>query len=205
MKFPIIATIVVSTCAFASIAQAELKIASVNMQDLYKSYYKRFDVEKRLGEQKISIETDIRIRSEKIQVLAKELNTLRQKADPSLSAIARKKIQAEFTTKLNEAQAAEQEFKSFQSRRQLAFQEMQKTQIMILLREIQETIDTAASKGNYDLVVDREASSPPLGTRVFPHVKSSLDITPEMMEVLNKEAPASYNPQEELKKINGGV
>ncbi len=194
MKFPLITTASLALCAFAATAQAEMKVASVNMQELYKSYHKRFDAEKRLGEQKAAVEKEIAQRAEKIKAMAEELNKIRQQVDPSLSDAAKQKIQAEFSTKLNTAQAAEQEFTSFRQHRQVAFQEMQKHEILIILQDIQQQVDEAASKDNYDLVIDSGAVAPPLGTKIFPFVKKSYDITPELMKKINAGAPAGFDP-----------
>ncbi len=198
MKLPIVSTIALTLCAVASTAQAEMKIATVNMQQLYQSYYKKGDAEKRLTVQRDEIQASITERSDKLKALAEEINTLKAKLDPSLAQTTTQKIKAELTTKANEFQAAEQEFKSFVNRRQLAYQEVQKREIILLLQEIQATIDTKAGEAGYDLVLDSGATSQPLGTKTLPFAKSSLDITPEMMKQLNKDAPAGYDPAAQL-------
>ncbi len=203
MKFSALTGLMVAACALATTVQAEVKIAAVNMQDLYKSFYKRIDAEKRLNEQKTQIEEEMRARAEKLKALGEELNAIRKKKDPSLSQAALKKIEAEFTAKLNQAQAIEQEFNSFRQRRELAFKEMQRREILLLLQDIQQLVDEAAGAGNYDLVINSGAASPPLGTMVFPFVKKSLDITPEMIKKLNAGAPAGYDAQAELERANG--
>lgn len=198
MKLPIVSTVALTLCALASSVQAETKIATVNIQQLYQSYYKKVDAEKRLAEQRDEIQVQVTERGEKLKALVEEITKLKAKLDPSLSATASQKIKTELTTKANEAQAAEQEYKSFVSRRQVAFQEMQKREVIILLQEIQALIDTAAGEGGYDLVLDAGAVSPQLGTKVFPYTKASYDITPEMMKKLNKDAPAGFDPAAQL-------
>lgn len=202
MKLPIVSTIAITLSALAAVAQAEVKVATVSMQDLYRSYYKRVDAETRLREQRDSIQEEIKTRGAKLQALVEEINKIKQQIDPSLSEATRKKIQEEYTTKVNEAQAAEQEFKSFQSRRQVAFQEMQKREVLLILQEIQAILDQAAGEGGYDLVLDASAVAPPLGTRIFPYTKKSFDITPNMMKQLNKDAPADFDPEEALNAAN---
>ena len=41
MKFPIITTAIMSLCALAATAQAELKVASVNVTELYAKFYNK--------------------------------------------------------------------------------------------------------------------------------------------------------------------
>ncbi len=203
MKFPTITGLTLAACALASTAQAEIKVAAVNMQDLYKSFYKRVEAEKRLNATKTDIEEEMKSRAEKLKALGEELNAINKKNDPALSQAARQKIQAEFTAKVNQAQASEQEFNQFRQRRELAFKEMQRREILILLQDIQKIIDEAAAAGDYDLLINSGAASPPLGTMVFPFVKKTLDITPEMMEKLNAGAPAGYDPAAEVERANG--
>lgn len=198
MKLPIVSTIALTLCAVASSAQADIKIATVNMQQLYQSYYKKGDAEKRLAEQRDAIQTQVAERGEKLKALAEEINELKAKADPSLSQSMIQKIKTELTAKANEFQAAESEYKSFVNRRQLAFQEVQKREIILLLQEIQTLIDTVSGEAGYDLVIDSGATTQPLGTRVLPYAKSSFDITPEMMKKLNADAPAGYDPAAQL-------
>ncbi len=198
MKLPIVSTIALTLCAVATSAQAEMKVATINMQQLYQSYYKKGDAEKRLAEQRDAIQVQVTERGDKLKALAEEINTLKAKLDPSLAQTTAQKIKAELTTKANEFQAAEQEFKSFVNRRQLAFQEVQKREIILLLQEIQTIIDNAAAEGGYDLIIDASATTQPLGTRVFPFVKTSFDKTPDMIKLLNKDAPAGYDPAAQL-------
>lgn len=194
MKISVISLLVTALFGLMTTAQAEMKVASVNMQELYKSYYKRFDAEKRLIEQKATIDKDISARQEKLKTLVQELQDIKKKDDPSITEEARKRIAKEFQMKQNQAQAEEQEYKGYIQRKQLAFQELQKNEILKVLQEIQATVEEAAAKGDYDIVIDSSAAAAPLGTRVFPFVKKSMDITPEMQKTLNASAPAGFDP-----------
>lgn len=194
MKISVISMMVTALFGLMTTAHAEMKVASVNMQELYKSYYKRFDAEKRLVEQKSAIDKDIAARQEKLKALVQELQEIKKKDDPSITDAARKRIAQEFQMKQNQAQAEEQEYKGYIQRKQLAFQEMQKREILLVLEDIQKTVEEAAAKGDYDIVIDSSAAAAPLGTRVFPFVKKSMDITPEMLKTLNASAPAGFDP-----------
>ena len=60
MKFhTIISTIAVTLCAMVATAQAELKVASVNVTELYTMFYKRFDTEVRLKDEEAKIKAAI--------------------------------------------------------------------------------------------------------------------------------------------------
>ena len=59
MKLPIISTAIVTLAALTATAQAELKIVSVNVQELYTKFYKRFDTETTLQKHLAEIKADI--------------------------------------------------------------------------------------------------------------------------------------------------
>lgn len=201
MKISIVSMMMAAVIGLMTTAQAELKVASVNMQELYKKYYKRFEAEKRLSELKASIDKDVAARQEKLQALMKAMQEIRKKDDPALTENARKAIQTEFQMKQNTAQAEEQEYKSFVQRKQMAFQEAQKSEILTILQEIQKIVEDAAAKVDCDLLIDSAAAAPPMGTKAFPYVKKNLDITPEILKILNASAPAGFDPD----KPAGGI
>ena len=69
MKFPIISTAIVTLAALTATAQAELKIVSVNVQELYTKFYKRFDTETTLQKHLAEIKADIKTREDKLRAL----------------------------------------------------------------------------------------------------------------------------------------
>ncbi len=206
MKFPIISTIAVAACALAATAQAELKVASVNVTELYTMFHKRFNVETSLKDQEAKIKAEIQQREEKLKALQDEDKKIKDRYDPSLSEAATKKLRDEHAAKLNEIQAAAQELQTFAQRRSLAFREMHRREMIALLQEVQTTISDVTSKGGYDIVIDSSATTSQLSTRVFPYVKDTFDITPEVLKQLNAGAPEGFDPKAELERLygNGG-
>ncbi len=202
MKFPIISTVIVTLCALAATAQAELKIASVNVMELYTMFYKRFDVEVQLKSLQADIKKEIQEREEKLKALQEEDKKIKDRYDPSLSAAATKKLRDEHASKLNEIQAAQQELQTFSQRRAMAFQEMHRREMIALLTEVSKVMEDAASQGGYDIVLDSSAMATPLNTKVFPYVKSTFDITPEVLKKLNAGAPEGFDPKAELQKLS---
>ncbi len=204
MKFPIISTIAVAVCALAATAQAELKVASVNVTELYTMFHKRFSVETVLKDQEAKIKAEIQTREEKLKALQEEDKKIKERYDPSLSESATKKLRDEHAAKLNEIQAAAQELQTFAQRRSLAFREMHRREMIALLQEVQTVIADVTGKGGYDLVIDSSATTSQLSTRVFPYVKSTFDITPEVLKQLNAGAPEGFDPKAELERLYGG-
>ena len=78
MKFPILSTALVTLCALTATAQAELKIASVNIQELYTKFYKRFVTETTLQKHLAEVKADIKTREDKLRALQAELKKMHE-------------------------------------------------------------------------------------------------------------------------------
>jgi outer membrane protein len=207
MKFPIISTALVTLCALTATAQAEIKIASVNVQELYTKFYKRFDTETSLQKQLAEIKADIKVREDKIRALQEDLKKIQEKYDSSLSDSAVAKLREQYQAKANELKAADQEMKDFVQRREVAFRELRNSEMRLLVEEVQTAINTVADQSGSDLVLDSGAISPQpqigIGTRVFPYMKKDIDLTPEVLKQLNAGAPQGFDPDAELKRLYG--
>lgn len=204
MKFPIITTAALSLCAIATSVQAEIKVASVNVTETYTMFYKRFNTEEELQKQAATIRAELKERQDKLQNLQEEAKAIAAQNDPSLSEAKVSKLREEYNRKVNQLQAMNNEFQDFAKRREVAFNTFRENQMRLLFQDIQKALKEVSEKGNYDLVINSGAVSPQSGfnalTEVFPYVKSSLDITPEVIKILNADAPEGFNPEAELKK-----
>jgi Skp family chaperone for outer membrane proteins len=207
MKFPILSTAIVTLCALNATAQAEIKISSVNIQELYTKFYKRFETENTLQKQLTEIKADVKVREDKLRALQKEIEQIKGKYDSSLSDSAVAKLRKQFDEKVNELKAADQELKDFVQRREVAFREVRNTEMRVLMEEVHTAINTVADQSGSDLVLDSGAISPQaaigVGTRVFPYMKKDIDLTPEVLKVLNAGAPQGFDPDAELKRLYG--
>jgi 5-methylcytosine-specific restriction endonuclease McrA len=105
-------------------AQAELKVATVNVTELYTPFHKRFDTEVRLKDEEAKIKAEIKVREDKLRALQEEDQKIQKKYDPSLSSAQVKKLTEQHNIKMNEIQAAQQELQTYVQRRSLAFKEL---------------------------------------------------------------------------------
>ncbi|MDO5472052.1 MAG: OmpH family outer membrane protein [Akkermansia sp.] len=204
MKFhTIISTAAVTLCALVATAQAELKVATVNVTELYTLFYKRFDTEVRLKEQEAQIKAEIKQREDKLRALEEEDQKIQKKYDPSLAESQVKKLRDQHNIKMNEIQAARQELQTYVQRRSMAFKELFRRDMQVLFSEVQQTISDIAAQGAYDIVFDSSATNGTTGIKVFPYVKASFDITPEVLKQLNAGAPQGFDPRAELERLYG--
>lgn len=204
MKFQtIITTIVVTLCAMVATAQAEIKVAAVNVTELYTMFYKRFDTEVRLKEEEAKIKAEIKQREDKLRALQEEDQKIQKQYDPSLSESQVKKLRDQHNLKVNEIQAAQQELQTYVQRRSLAFKEMFRRDMALLFNEVQQAITDCATQRGFDLVIDSSATNSTTGMKVFPLVKDTFDITPEVLKHINAGAPAGFDPKAELQRLYG--
>ncbi len=191
--------------AMIATAQAEVKVASVNMTDLNIMFYKRVDVETSLKKQENTIKEEIAARQEKAKKLVEEGEKLQKQMDPTLSEAAVKKLREQAASIQNELTAEQEELKTFVQRRQIAFREIVRRELALLAKELHEAVQAVAAEGGYDIVVDSSAVSGVTGYRAFPYVKEEMDITQQVLKKLNAGAPEGFDPQAELDRVRGAV
>lgn len=197
--------IFVAAAAMLATAQAEVKIASVNITELNLMFYKRVQVEDSLKKQRDDIQQELSVRQEKVRALGEELQKLQKQMDPTLSESARNAIREKAAFAKNEYDAAAQEMQTFLQRRQVAFNEIVRRELALLFQELHAAVKEVAAEGGYDVVVDASAVSQTPAGQVFPYVKPSLDISPAVLRRLNADAPADFDPQAELQRARSAA
>lgn len=186
--------IVAAAMSMVAVAQAELKVATVDMQQLFKDYYKTHDAQKELDKTKKEIEADNAKRMEKVQAIEKELQDMQKRAqDPSMSDKTKKDLEEQFQLKRNEGVALEKERREFLERKGRALNETMRLKMTSIVDEINKIATDKATAGKFDLVLDKSAQAASQ-TKVFMYTKPSMDITPEVMKELNASAPAGFDP-----------
>ena len=200
MKFPIISTFAVAATALVSTVQAEIKVASVDVNELYTKFYKRFDTEVRLKEYMAEIKTEVEKQQAELLKLREEAEALRKQYDPSRSEKEIAALRQKLQNKQNELQAKENQLKEYTQTRERAFQELYRRDLAILFAEVQKVIEEESALGAYDIVIDSSAMNAAPRTKIFPYVKETFDITPQVLKKLNASAPAGFDPDAELKK-----
>ena len=205
-RFPItLSALLVAFGAMVSTAKADIKVASVKMDELNVMFYKRVEAEASLKKQEADIKDEINARAEGVRKLQEEYQALQKQADPTLSEAAMKTLREKAASLQNELAAKQEELKTFVQRREVAFREVVRRELALLANELHKTVEEVAAEGQYDLVIDASAMSAQPGARVYPYVKPSLDISPEVLKRLNAGAPADFNAQAELDRVRGGA
>ena len=200
MKFPIISTVAVTLAAMVSTAQADIKMASVDVNLVYTKYHKRFETETRLKSAMEEIRAEVEKRQAEIAKLAEEFETMRAQHDPSRSQKEIDALRKKLETKKAEILAKQEELKQYAETRDKAFQELYRRDIAVLFSDVQKCVEEESAKGGYDLVIDSRAMNADPRTKVFPHINKAFDITPQVINSINADAPAGFDADAELKK-----
>ena len=200
MKFPIISTIAVTMAAMATTAVADIKIASVDVNLVYTKYHRRFKTEDQLKAAMEEIRAEVQKKQEELNKLREEAETIKAKFDPSRPEREVAALRKQLEEKATQYQAKENELRVYAQNRDKAFQELYRRDISALFSAVQKCIEEEAAKQNYDLVIDSSAMNSAPRTKIFPHVNKAYDITDQMIQKINADAPAGFDADAELEK-----
>ena len=174
----------------------KLKIATVDMQTLFKDYYRTNQEQEKINIDRAHIQKDNNERLTRIREIDEELQKLRKQLnDPSLSADKKQSLLSEFKVKSDEGKGLDTERREFLQRRNTALNEKMVRQMRGILEEIRKIVEDQAKTDDYDYVFDKSG----LSTSQVPfllYTKDATDITASLLTKLNKDAPEEAAPAE---------
>ena len=183
--------------SFATMAIAQegkLNIATVDMQELFKQYYRTNEAQKQINVERARIQKDNNERLAKIRELEENLAKLRkQLEDPALNDSKKQTLFKEWQGQQQEGIALDRERREFLQRRNQALNEKMVQRMKGILEEIRKLVEEKAKVDNYDYVFDKSG----LSTSQVPfllYTKDATDITAGLLKNLNKDAPAESLP-----------
>lgn len=183
-------------CLFAmlslgSASAQRLKIATVDMQNLFKDYHRTTEEQQKFSEEFARIQkennerlTGIRSLEEQLQVLKKQIE------DPTLADNVKRDKSREFQLKLDEAKAMDRERREFLSRRTRALELKKQASMKGILEEIRKLIAEYAKNEDFDYVLDKSG----LSSNQVPfllYTKDATDATEGLLAMLNQGAAQS--------------
>ncbi|MDE0593734.1 MAG: OmpH family outer membrane protein [Roseibacillus sp.] len=175
--------------AVPAVAQDKLKIATVDMQTLFKQYHRTNEAQKEINVERAKIQQNNNERLETIRALEDELQSFRkQLEDPSISEKKKQDLYKTFQMKTQEGVALDRERREFLQRRNTALNEKMVQKMRGILEEIRKLVEDRAKSDDYDYVFDKSG----LSTSQVPfllYTKDATDITAGLLDLLNKDAP----------------
>lgn len=175
-------------CA-ASMAQAQTKLAVVDLNKAFNDYYKTKEVENDLKEQMNKFRKDRDDQMASYRTLVEQIQALQASMkDATLSPAAQKEKEASLNAKIQDARTQEATMKNFEGTTAKLLQDQSQRQRSKILKEITDVV-TAAAKGQYDLVLDISGQTLN-GTGTVVYVEDKVpNMTDSIIKTLNKDAP----------------
>lgn len=202
-------TLAVVLSGVASAQEGKLKIATVDMQQLFKEYYRTNEAQKQINVERARIQKDNNERMARIRDLDTELQNMRKQIeDPSIADSKKQALYSEWQGKQQDGIQLDRERREFLQRRNQALNEKMVQRMKGILEEIRKLVEEQAKTEDYDYVFDKSG----LSTAQVPfllYTKDATDITAVLLKDLNKDAPPeSANPEEatpeETAPVNNG-
>lgn len=169
--------------------QAGPKVATVDMQELFRQYYRTNEAQNQINVERARIQKGNNERLERIRELDTALETLRkQLEDPAINDTRKQALYKDFQTQQQDAIALDRERREWLQRRNLALNDTMMDRMKGILAEIRKMVEEQAKTDDYDYVFDKSG----LGSTQVPILlfsKDASDITASLLKDLNKDAP----------------
>ena len=186
--------IAASLTCIATAQEGKLKIATVDMQELFKQYYRTNEAQKQINVERAKIQKDNNERMAKIREIETSLGKLcKQLEDPAINDSRKQALFKDWQSQQNEGIALDRERREFLQRRNQLLNEKMLQKMKGILEEIRKLVEEHAKGEDFDYVFDKSG----LSTSQVPfllYTKDATDITAVLLKDLNKDAPADALP-----------
>ena len=190
MKWFLLLVLIAAGCLPCSAAETALKIATVDMQELFKHHPLSVEAGKELNLERARVQKDNNERAERIRGLETQLNSLqKQIEDTTLNEAKRQALFKDWQMRQQEGVAMERERVEFHRRRMQAINERMVIRMKEILGAIREVVGEQAKRDGYDHVLDSSG----LSTSQVPillYSKDATDITGVLLQQTGAVKPA---------------
>ena len=185
--------LLVLTCAFAltflvsaNSAHAQNKIGTVDMDKIFKSYYKTKDAEARINEARAQAKKELDDRMETYKENLDHINKLNDELQSTALSKDKKDDKAkERDQKISETKNLEREITEFRTTREKQLQEQAVRMRNGIVDGITKLIQDKVKSDNYDFVIDKSGTSLN-GVPVVLYARDAADFSDDIITQLNK-------------------
>ena len=171
----------------AGAVKAEDRIAFVNVQEVFKSFYKTQLAQDQIRQQADDIKMERDELEAEVTAIKEAIEVLRTDArDETLSVEVRANKRDLLEEKLVDLQAKEQEMADFEKLRMKQLEQQNSRMTRKLFDEIHDAVILYAKAQGYAAVIDNSAQSR-TGTDVVLFTKTDVDITANLLAMLNED------------------
>jgi len=206
MKNTIIAFVAMSSVALAVVTSAQVptgRIVTVDLNKVFTDYYKTPIASGKIKDTAESFNKELNEMVDNYKKEIEDLNKLREDQDkPEYTAEVREQKRKAVSEKLAETQKIQRDLEEYRTSHGKILQEQQLRMRQTIVKEIQDVIDKEARDAGYLLVLDKSGTTAnAVPTILFS--QDSLDITEDLIKVLNKNQPKTTEaPKPSEKKDN---
>jgi outer membrane protein len=178
------------SASFASSAQAQMRIGTIDMQKVFTAYYKTHDAEDKLKEAQKAYKDELDQRMEDYKKNLDVINKLNEEMNkPELSGAAKDQKAQERDAKISETKGLEKEISDFRQEREKQIQDQLKRMRDGIVDEIMKVVDDQVKAQNYDIVFDRSGFSANNIVPILLYAKESYDFSDSVITKLNANRP----------------
>jgi outer membrane protein len=184
-----------SVLAWGTAAQAQLttvsKIVVVDLNRAFNEFYKTKSAQERLKETADGFNKEHEQMMADYRKQVEDLNKLREEQDkPELAAEVREQKKKEVQEKLADTQKLQREIEDYRRTHAKMLEDQTQRMRQTILKEITDIIHKEARDRGYNLVLDKSGNTLNGVPAVVYHLES-LDITEDILKILNKDKPAA--------------
>lgn len=182
------------TLGFASSAQADMKIGTLDMNNVFTQYYRTKDAETKLNEARASAKKELDDRLETLKKSMDEINKISADIEkPELSKDAKEKAAKTRDEKVAEARNLDREIAEFRGTRERQLQEQFMRMRKDIVDDIMKVVTVKVKEAQYDIVLDKSGMS--IGQiPVIVYSKESMDFSKDIIDTLNQGAAKAAEP-----------
>jgi outer membrane protein len=164
-------------------------IATVDMQELFKQYYRTNEAQEQINAERARIQKDNNERLVRIRDLETTITALRSQIDdPVISTSRKQSLFRDLQAQQQEAIHLDRERREFLQRRNQALNERMVQRMRGILEEIRALVAEQGRKDDYDFIFDKSGLSTSQAP-ILLYSKDATDITARLLEQLNRDAP----------------
>src|SRR6202795_3585812 len=184
--------LLVLTLGFASQAQAQMKVGTIDMQKVFTAYYKTHDAEDKLKEAQRAYKDELDQRMDAYKKNLDVINKLNEEMNkPELSGASKDQKAQERDSKISETKGLEKEISDFRQTREKQIQDQPKRMRDGIVEEIMKVVNEQVKAANYDLVFDRSGFSANNIVPVLLYSRDNYDFSDSVISKLNSNRPAA--------------
>ena len=186
-----IAAVALGTALLGGSAQADIKVGTIEMKQVFDTYYKTKDAEGKINEARTQAKKELDERLDSFNKAQEEAKKMNEEANkPELSAAAKADKSKLLNEKLQALGALQREIQEFQQTRERQLSEQSVRSRNSLVEEINKVIGDKVKAAGYDIVLDKSGQSlNAVGVVIFS--RDSFDFTNDVVTELNKSKPAA--------------